>query len=376
MKKRTKNLMHKLHLYLGLIAALIISIVGITGAILSYEKELLKIFNPSSFEVQAKEKKLSMDNLVTKFLNQKPNAKIQMITISSDKTSSYVFRIASKESRKGKKIYVDPYTAEILPELSGAKFFHIVEHLHRRLMLGEFGKQVVGASVLMLIVIVISGIYIHMPKIKRGFFSSFTFNPKTKGRAFLYSMHGALGMWVIPFYLVVSLTGLYWSYKWYNSALYTLAGVEKPQRHMHKKPNSKKSIKKKETKKPNNMANSIGEAFDSFHVFVEHCYSNATIFANPKNGVYRFIYVDKEPAHIYARNSIEIAPKTMQLIKHERYDDAKTGKQLMGSIFALHSGEYFGWIGQLGMFLTSLIMPLFGITGLMLYLQKRKKNRI
>lgn len=46
----------------------------------------------------------------------------------------------------------------------------------------------------------------------------------------------------------------------------------------------------------------------------------------------------------------------------------------MGSIFPLHTGEYFGVIGQTLMFLASLVMPLFAITGLMLYIKRNKKK--
>jgi sulfite reductase (NADPH) flavoprotein alpha-component len=44
----------------------------------------------------------------------------------------------------------------------------------------------------------------------------------------------------------------------------------------------------------------------------------------------------------------------------------------MSGMFALHSGEFFGGIGQALMFVASLMMSLFGITGLMMYLKKRK----
>lgn len=364
MKKRIQSLFHKLHLYLGLLAALIVSIVGLSGAILSYEKEILKLCNASSFEVEVQEKKLPMQVLVSEFLKQKPQAQIRMVSISKDPKESYVFRIASKKSRKGEEIYLNPYTAEILPKVQGGEFFHFVENIHRRLLLGEVGKQIVGASVLMLIVIVLSGIYISLPRIKRGFFASFSFNPKAKGRALLYSMHATLGMWVIPFYLVVSLTGLYWSYKWYNSALYALAGVEKPQRLM---PQSSPIGTA-------DLPQEIGDAFEALDTFVGQCYAKATLFVSSDGGDSRFIYTDQDPAHMYARNTLELVPKTMQLIKHQRYNDKTIGGKLMASILALHTGEYFGWIGQLGMFLAALCMPLFGITGLLLYLKKRKKK--
>ena len=366
MKTRKLGLFHKLHLYLGLVAALILSIVGLSGALLSYEKEILRLINPSSFEVKVQENKLPMDTLVAKFLAQKPQAQIRMISIAKEPTESYVFRIASKKSRKGEAVYVNPYTAEILPTVKGADFFHFIENLHRRLAMGEVGKQIVGASVLMLIVIVLSGIFISLPRIKRGFFASFTFNPKAKGRALLYSMHAALGMWVIPFYLVVSLTGLYWSYQWYNSALYALAGVEKPQRSMGKKPQTKGALE------PELVAQNAHEALKLFESKRGECYSSAVLFVDAKR--YKWIYIDSKPAHIYARNEIVFDAKNGELIEHTRYEDKTVGGQLMASILALHTGVYFGWIGQLGMFLTSLLMPLFGITGLLLYLKKRKKK--
>jgi sulfite reductase (NADPH) flavoprotein alpha-component len=367
LKKRTPSLFHKLHLYLGLIAALVVSIVGLSGAILSYEKEILRFCNASSFEVKVQESKLPMDTLVLKFLEQKPQARIRMISIAKDPTESYVFRIASKKSRKGEAVYVNPYTAEILPQVSGEAFFHFIENLHRRLAMGEVGKQIVGASVLMLIVIVLSGIFISLPRIKRGFFASFTFNPKAKGRALLYSMHAALGMWVIPFYLVVSLTGLYWSYQWYNNALYVLAGVEKPQRSMQNKPQTKGSLEAEL------VAQNAHQAFKLFESKRGECYSSAVLFVDAKR--YKWIYIDCKPEHIYARNEIIFDAKNGEILEHTRYGDKTVGAQLMASILALHTGLYFGWIGQLGMFFASLLMPLFGITGLLLYLKKRKKKR-
>jgi sulfite reductase (NADPH) flavoprotein alpha-component len=51
-------------------------------------------------------------------------------------------------------------------------------------------------------------------------------------------------------------------------------------------------------------------------------------------------------------------------------------QKLMGSILPLHTGEYFGVVGQTLMFLASLMMPLFTVTGLILYIKRRKKNII
>jgi uncharacterized iron-regulated membrane protein len=51
------------------------------------------------------------------------------------------------------------------------------------------------------------------------------------------------------------------------------------------------------------------------------------------------------------------------------------GAQLATSVFALHSGSYFGMPGRVVVMLSSLGMSLFFITGWMLYLDRRRSQR-
>jgi len=59
---------------------------------------------------------------------------------------------------------INPYSAEILPEVKGREFFQFIQQLHRNLTVGEFGKQLTGASTLILIYFILSGIYLRWPK--------------------------------------------------------------------------------------------------------------------------------------------------------------------------------------------------------------------
>ncbi|MDD2448965.1 MAG: PepSY-associated TM helix domain-containing protein [Sulfurimonas sp.] len=358
-----KKTILKLHLYLGLVASLILIIVAISGALLSYEKELLRIFNSDSFYVKPQEKLLPLGEIIEKFQVQKLRAKITSISLAGELDSSYTIRVASKTNRKGDSLYINPYTAEILPEVNGAEFFKFIEDLHRRLTFGEIGKQIVGASTIILIVLLLSGIYMYMPKMKRGFINSLKVNKKAKGIGFLSSLHSAIGIWIIPLYLTVSLTGLYWSYTWYRGALFTLTGVEKPQRSFKKGEQKRLSIEPKE----------VENVFEKFHHEIKE-YQYLMMFMPHNTKEYRFSYVDKNPSHVYARNSLTIDASSMNITQHERYDDKTVGGKFMASMLALHSGEYFGFVGQFLMFLASLAMPLFGITGLMLYLKKKEKK--
>ena len=386
-----KNIWFKLHLILGLSAGFILLIVGFTGAMLSFEKEILNLINKDTFKVVAQEQgKLSTKELLEKFQEQKPQSKINSITFSSSNDNSSMINVAGvgENARKGVTYYVNPYTAEILPEVSGQIFFKTVESIHRRLLLDNFGKQVVGISVICLLFLMFSGIYIYYPRLKKSFSQSLKLNFQSKGRFFLSNLHSVIGMWVIPFYLVASLTGLYWSYEWFNNSLHQITGVEKPKKqHMQHSQEQNKpqgDMKQKEPRAEMNAPqmtekisfDDVSLAVDTFNTLIENRYSTATLRFPQKGTVYSFSYIALDASHERARNTLEFDIKTKEISKHDKFEDKTLLQQLMGSILSLHTGEYFGVVGQTLMFLASFMMPLFAVTGLMLYIKRRKKNII
>ena len=386
-----KNIWFKLHLILGLSAGFILLIVGFTGAMLSFEKEILNLINKDTFKVVAQEQgKLSTKELLEKFQEQKPQSKINSITFSSSNDNSSMINVAGvgENARKGVTYYVNPYTAEILPEVSGQIFFKTVESIHRRLLLDNFGKQVVGISVICLLFLMFSGIYIYYPRLKKSFSQSLKLNFQSKGRFFLSNLHSVIGMWVIPFYLVASLTGLYWSYEWFNNSLHQITGVEKPKKqHMQHSQEQNKpqgDMKQKEPRAEMNAPqmtekisfDDVSLAVDTFNTLIENRYSTATLRFPQKGTVYSFSYIALDASHERARNTLEFDIKTKEISKHDKFEDKTLLQQLMGSILPLHTGEYFGVVGQTLMFLASFMMPLFAVTGLMLYIKRRKKNII
>lgn len=386
-----KNIWFKLHLILGLSAGFILLIVGFTGAMLSFEKEILNLINKDTFKVVAQEQgKLSTKELLEKFQEQKPQSKINSITFSSSNDNSSMINVAGsgENARKGVTYYVNPYTAEILPEVSGQIFFKTVESIHRRLLLDDFGKQVVGISVICLLFLMFSGIYIYYPRLKKSFSQSLKLNFQSKGRFFLSNLHSVIGMWVIPFYLVASLTGLYWSYEWFNNSLHQITGVEKPKKqHMQHSQEQNKpqgDMKQKEPRAEMNAPqmtekisfDDVSLAVDTFNTLIENKYSTATLRFPQKGTVYSFSYIALDASHERAKNTLEFDIKTKEISKHDKFEDKTLLQQLMGSILPLHTGEYFGIVGQTLMFLASFMMPLFAVTGLMLYIKRRKKNII
>jgi sulfite reductase (NADPH) flavoprotein alpha-component len=86
----------------------------------------------------------------------------------------------------------------------------------------------------------------------------------------------------------------------------------------------------------------------------------------------RIVYLDADAPHVEAFNTVQIDPTTSQVLSHERYADKNTGARMLASMLSLHKGGYFGVIGSTLMLLSSLMLPVFAITGWMMYLERRR----
>jgi len=368
-----KKLWFKIHWFLGVVFGITLILIGISGAVLSYQKEILKLINPDTYKVQIPNNQeiLSIEEILQKYQGKNKDRKINGISFSSNINDSVSIRIDSKDpnNKRGELIYLNPYTVEVLPAIVGSDFFMFFFKLHRWLTFQgdyrSFGKNVVAISTIVCIILVISGIIVYWRKIRHSFFKSFTFSFKSKKRAFLSTMHSAIGMWLIPVFLLMCLTGLYWSYDWYRSAMFKLMQVERPN-----------STQQKETLKPVSFKD-IQKAVDIFKQNVQKDYKDANLRLIPvKENIYTISYLFTDATHFRQTNIMDIDIFKSKIVKDVKYIDKKLNEKIMSSILPLHSGEFFGWIGQLIFCISSALMSLFVITGYMLYYDRWKKKRV
>ncbi|MBQ0740758.1 PepSY domain-containing protein, partial [Aquimarina celericrescens] len=63
---------------------------------------------------------------------------------------------------------MNPYTGELLKETPLSKdFFTVILYLHRNLLLGKIGTQIIGYSIIIFIISLISGLILWFPKNKK-----------------------------------------------------------------------------------------------------------------------------------------------------------------------------------------------------------------
>ena len=360
-----RKVLFQLHWIFGITVGIVLAIVGATGALLSFEQQIVASLARDSRQVEANGRTpLAPAELLTRVAANEPDKRIAGLNIAREPGATVRVTFAPREQR-----YVDPYTGSLLPAASGGAetFFRNVRQLHRWLMLGELGdrdigRQIVGASTLLLIFMALTGLYLRWPRGRaaRRLRTWFVPDFRLKGRAFLWNLHSVIGTWVLPVYLVIALTGLHWSYEWYRDGLYSIAGVERP---------AGGEGGPREARGKADIPN-FTRAWETFSREVPGFTAvNVNLAAAPDRPL-EFRYLDAKPSHERAFNTLAI-DKEGQVSKSERYQDKKLAARLVSSIFPLHSGSYFGVVGVIVFLIASLMMPLFTVTGWLMYLCRR-----
>nr|WP_233093240.1 sulfite reductase flavoprotein subunit alpha [Pseudomonas sp. MF6784] len=363
-----KKTLFQLHWFFGITAGLVLALMGITGAAYSFQDEILRALNPTVLTVQKQPAGVLPPAELVRKLEATEGKAVSMLWVESESgNAARVFFTPPPGERRGQMRYFDPYTGDYLGDAVGQDFFGLMLQLHRFLAMGDTGRQITGACTLILIFFCLSGLYLRWPRQVASWRAWLTLDWRKKGRSFNWDLHSVFGTWCLLFYLLAALTGLSWSYEWYNKGLTRLLS-DAPQ-------NERVRNRGPAPAGPAPIAN------------YEAIWSSIYSTAGPGLSTYniRMPPVDGQPATVYyllqssphdrALNQINLDPATGVVKSVERYGDKSLKAQLLTSIYALHVGSYFGLVGRIILTVTALCMPLFFITGWLLYLDRRRKKR-
>lgn len=372
-----KNILFQTHWLLGISAGIVLGVVGATGALLSFEPELLRWANPGVVSVAPRDEPLlSADALYARVREAQPQQRISALNLSNDHADAARVTFAVPGSRMGKSVYADPYTGALLGPARGEDFFHLIEDIHRRLTAGDNGKAITGASTLCLLVLCLSGLYLRWPRRVWNWRVWLTFDTQLKGRSFLWGLHSVAGTWTLVCLLLAGLTGLFWSYEWYRNGLYALTGAPRPEPREAAPGGAARGPRGEgERKAEAAPAFDLAPAWAAFTAAAPNWSSANLRLPERPNQPLQINYLDRDAPHDRARSRLQIDSTSGEVRRHERYVEQSTGGKFMSSIYPLHVGSFFGLPGRLIMMLASLGLPLFAITGWMLYLDRRRKKR-
>lgn len=367
-----KKLWFQLHWLVGITAGTVLMVIGLTGAALAFREQILDALNPGVRNVAVQSAPvLGPQQIMLAAKAARPHARITSIIFYDTPGSSARIGIApAPGQRKGETIYLNPYTGALLPELAGEDFFEWVEQLHRFLLLPrDPGKIVSGTLAFCLMGLALTGFYLRWPRRVWDWRTWLTFDVRMKGRSFLWGLHSVVGTWVMVVFLMFTASGVYWAFDPIRDMADGWMGTLRP-------PREAATAKPKAPKPPQAEAPDLSLSWETFQ---NNAPNWQMAFLRPPERAtqpLQILWVAKDAPHLRARSSMSINQQTGALLKHELYADKPLGARFQTTIYPLHLGTYFGVVGQLIVFIAALALPGFGITGWMLYLNRRKQQRI
>jgi len=356
-----KTTLLRLHGWLGISAGLILAVIGLTGSLLAFEPQILRLINPGTLVIEpVSQPMLTPTELYARVLAAEPERRIQALTISAlpDRPAQVV--LVRPGNPKRDTVWIDPYSGKLLPEPTGKEVFRWLQKVHTSLLLDELGEDVSGAVTIVLVFMTLSGLYLRWVRRPRGWKAWFVMRPGLTGRPFLWQLHAVAGVWVFALFLFSAGTGLFWSYDGYRDTVFRVFAVEKPKRPKPAMP-------------PMMTAAEFELALAPvWPVFVREAgdYATASLtLANLAEKQVKVDYVLAGATHDREKNTLKIS-REGELVGRELFAEQATGKQLTSSWKYVHTGQYWGWYGQLLLLLSSFMLPVFAYLGLRLYLSR------
>jgi uncharacterized iron-regulated membrane protein len=211
-KKNIYPLIWKWHFIGGIISAPIVAILAITGIIYlfkdSYEapqkQELLRI-------EQKTENKMSFQQqwaFAQKEWEKKPTG----VILPTNENECTEF-ISGKFSHKS-ILYIDPYAQKVKGQINISDTdMHTVRKLHGELLLGSVGTKIVELVASWMVVLIITGLYLFWPR-GRGWKGFFTVRTNQSKRILFRDVHALSGFWFSFLLLLVLAGGLPWTDVW------------------------------------------------------------------------------------------------------------------------------------------------------------------
>lgn len=374
MKKKytLRKFINDIHLWLGIGSGIILLIICLTGTVLTFEKEIKCVFA----------EEVSVSPIATLFPieelaeNLTSEGEVMCVTISPEKAKPYEFSVkTNKEDRRGTLFLVDQYTGNYTKAspnvLDG--FFMTMFKMHRWLLMDmSIGRPIVGVATIIFLILSISGIVLWFPKKKlrklkwKNLKSGFKIAWRAKWKRLNHDLHVTLGFYTAIFLIIMSLTGLFWSFEWYKVAGSAVLGTEVF--------GGRGGVPKVDSK--------IGSEIESINFAEilkiterELSFEGTTVLQIPADETNIFSirkHHDKDFLQT-ATDELKI-DRDGTIISKEIFSEKPLNVQIASSIKAIHLGTIFGWFSKTIYFISCLIATSLPITGMIIWLNKMKKK--
>jgi uncharacterized iron-regulated membrane protein len=354
--KTFRTVLFWMHCITGVSAGVVVLIMSITGVALTYEKQMVEWADRQRWPVpsSADAPVLSPETLLARVMAAQPGMAPTGVTMKADRS------VAATVTFEGNKtLLVDPYTGVILGEPAPGlrAFFRTMTSWHRYLALEgasrATGRMVTGASNLGFLFIVLSGLYLWLPKIWTWiqFKNVLWFRRGLPSKARDFNWHNVIGVWsAVPLAIVVA-GAVPISYPWASNLVYRIVGEQPPAPPGGPGPAAATrgagpaGERRDESPRSVSLAG-IDAAWSKAQAQVPAWRSISLRLAGALQAPFAFTIDSGYAGQPQKRGTLTVDRATSEVVKWETFDNLSTGRRLRSWLRFAHTGEFYGLTGQ------------------------------
>ncbi|RDV14904.1 PepSY domain-containing protein [Pontibacter diazotrophicus] len=414
MKYTFRKLFNDIHLWLGIASGLVLFIVCLSGTIYTFHSEIEALVEPAKYHVEAdaQARPIPVDALKEQ-LGKELKGSIVAIEIPQDRESTYRVSVApesegeerghgrgadKQQASEGKAAagapgnkagaqaghgggpggggrpttyFVNPYNAEVLGTTDGpaTEFFRTMMQLHRWLLIdGGVGKMIVGISTIIFVFLVLTGLVLWFPVKLKNWKQGLKIKTDANWKRVNHDLHNTLGFYSSILLLIMSITGLCWSFEWYRDGLSSLMGAEVFKGRGEKPLSTPPSTADAATLSIADYiarANAIMPEEGNIRIALPQDDTTAVVVTKTAAGFFAFSAPDK----------VQLNQYTGQPLKVEMFADKPLNVQLVSLIKPLHLGEVYGTFSKILYFIACLFATSLPVTGTLIWINKLRKKK-
>jgi uncharacterized iron-regulated membrane protein len=354
-----RNVVLKIHLYLGLLAAIFLVILGLTGSIMAFEGDIDHWLHRGRWYVVAGPRTLPEGELIERVERQVAPARVGAVQFSPQRNLAQLMQLTDRSA-----ITVNPYDGSILSRITGPtktqRVLGSIHQLHLRLAtdgrspIAPAGKVIVSYAGLVLCLLVPTG-FVLWWRTKRA---AIPWTGSWFRRCF--DTHRAAGIYAGLFLWIAAVTGILIGFDFGEKAIYSLTRSARP------------SFGRPPQAAPAPGATPIGvdRAMEiARETMPTASFDTLTIPLDAKAAFNVVMRVPEETSGS-AHSSVIVDPYTGKVLQVHNFLTDSLGYRWIRFNRSIHTGDIGGLPGHVLVSLSSLLLVAMVLTGLVIWWKK------
>lgn len=350
-----RKALFQVHLWLGIALGLYYVLVGLTGSIIVYKKEMERAMIPALVRVEPGSQRGSLTAMIDKVKSAYPQASLSNIYTYWEPGDTWSFRMQSKTEGRI-QVYVDPYRLEVVGEdRYRDKFLQWVYDLHVNLLMGNWGEWLNGWGGVTLTVVSLSGLVVWWPG-RRWWRQGFRYETRARWKRQNYDLHKLAGFYSAILLVVVALTGAYFPFadEYHRFIAWVTQGPSQLNAPRVKPLEGQPNV-------PLDQVLAVAVAAIPGGV--------PTLFrpAAKPGEVHTLHHRLPGDWRTQGDNAVYIHPQTAEIVRITYHRDLPFGVRLQRDMFGLHFGTFAGHYSRVLWVLLGIVPALLFVTGLLMW---------